>query len=74
MPGPADGRALRPAIEERHRQYKCFWDLTRTHAAAACLIQDKGLREPSRPMGKIIPDCAVTPHAPQFQLSGECGI
>src|SRR5450759_3472642 len=23
---------LRPAIEERHRQYKCFWDLTRMHS------------------------------------------
>jgi hypothetical protein len=25
---------LRPAIEERHRQYKCFWDLTRMHSCA----------------------------------------
>ena len=28
---------LRPAIEERHRQYKCFWDLTRMHSCAFSL-------------------------------------
>lgn len=29
---------LRPAIEERHRQYKCFWDLTRMHSCAFSLV------------------------------------
>jgi hypothetical protein len=28
----------RPAIEERHRQYKCFWDLTRMHSCAFSLV------------------------------------
>lgn len=29
---------LRPAIEERHRQYKCFWDLTRLSAQKFSLV------------------------------------
>jgi hypothetical protein len=29
---------LRPAIEERHRQYKCFRDLTRMHSCAFALV------------------------------------
>ena len=29
---------LRTAIEERHRQYKCFWDLTRMHSCAFSLV------------------------------------
>jgi hypothetical protein len=29
---------LRPDIEERHRQVKCFWDLTRFHSTAWTLI------------------------------------
>jgi hypothetical protein len=29
---------LRPAIEERHRQYKCFWDLTRTTSCKFSLV------------------------------------
>jgi len=29
---------IRPAIEERHRQYKCFWDLTRPSAQKFSLI------------------------------------
>ena len=34
---------LRPAIEERHRQYKCFWDLTRMHSCAFSLIISQAL-------------------------------
>lgn len=34
---------LRPAIEERHRQYKCFWDLTRMHSCAFTLVVNQGL-------------------------------
>ena len=34
---------LRPAIEERHRQYKCFWDLTRMHSRAFSLVVNQGL-------------------------------
>lgn len=34
---------LRPAIEERHRQYKCFWDLTRMHACAFSLVVNQAL-------------------------------
>jgi hypothetical protein len=34
---------LRPAIEERHRQYKCFWDLTRMHSCAFSLIVSQAL-------------------------------
>jgi len=30
--------ALRPAIEERHRQCKCFWDLTHMHSCAFSLV------------------------------------
>jgi hypothetical protein len=30
--------ALRPAIEERHRQYKCFWDLPRMHSCRFSLV------------------------------------
>ena len=29
---------LRTDIEERHRQVKCFWDLTRIHSTAWSLI------------------------------------
>jgi hypothetical protein len=29
---------LRPDIEERHRQVKCFWDLTRFHSTAWSLV------------------------------------
>ena len=29
---------LRPAIEERHRQYKCFWDLTRMSSRKFSLV------------------------------------
>jgi hypothetical protein len=34
---------LRPAIEERHRQYKCFWDLTRMHSCAFSLVLNQAL-------------------------------
>jgi hypothetical protein len=34
---------LRPAIEERHRQYKCFWDLTRMHSCAFSLVVPQAL-------------------------------
>jgi hypothetical protein len=34
---------LRPAIEERHRQYKCFWDLTRLHSCAFSLVVNQAL-------------------------------
>jgi len=34
---------LRPAIEERHRQYKCFWDLTRMHSRAFPLVVNQAL-------------------------------
>jgi len=34
---------LRPAIEERHRQYKCFWDLTRIHSCAFALVVNQAL-------------------------------
>ena len=34
---------LRPAIEERHRQYKCFWDLTRMHSRAFSLVVNQSL-------------------------------
>jgi hypothetical protein len=34
---------LRPAIEERHRQYKCFWDLTRLHSCAFSLVANQAL-------------------------------
>jgi hypothetical protein len=34
---------LRAAIEERHRQYKCFWDLTRMHACAFSLVVNQAL-------------------------------
>ena len=31
------------AIEERHRQYKCFWDLTRMHSRAFSLVVNQTL-------------------------------
>jgi len=34
---------LRPAIEERHRQYKCFWDLTRMHSCVFSLVVNQVL-------------------------------
>jgi hypothetical protein len=34
---------LRPAIEERHRQYKCFWDLPRMHSCAFALVVNQAL-------------------------------
>jgi hypothetical protein len=34
---------LRPAIEERHRQYKCFWDLTQMHSCAFSLVVNQSL-------------------------------
>jgi hypothetical protein len=34
---------LRPTIEERHRQYKCFWDLTRMHSCTFSLIVNQAL-------------------------------
>jgi len=34
---------LRTAIEERHRQYKCFWDLTRMHSCAFSLVVNQAL-------------------------------
>ena len=34
---------LRPAIEERHRQYKCFWDLTRMNSCAFSLVVNQAL-------------------------------
>jgi len=34
---------LRPAIEERHRQYKCFWNLTRMHSCAFSLVVNQVL-------------------------------
>ena len=35
--------ALRTAIEERHRQYKCFWDLPRMHACRFSLVLNQVL-------------------------------
>jgi len=35
--------ALRTAIEERHRQYKCFWDLTRMHSRSFSLVANQAL-------------------------------
>jgi len=34
---------LRTAIEERHRQYKCFWDLTHMHSCAFSLVVNQAL-------------------------------
>jgi len=34
---------LRTAIEERHRQYKCFWDLTHMHSPALSLVINQAL-------------------------------
>lgn len=34
---------LRTAIEERHRQYKCFWDLTQMHSRAFSLVVNQAL-------------------------------
>ena len=34
---------LRTAIEERHRQYKCFWDLTHMHSRALSLVINQAL-------------------------------
>ena len=34
---------LRTAIEERHRQYKCFWDLSRMHSRAFSLVVSQAL-------------------------------
>jgi hypothetical protein len=34
---------LRTAIEERHRQYKCFWDLTHMHSRALSLVVNQVL-------------------------------
>jgi hypothetical protein len=34
---------LRSAIEERHRQYKCFWDLTSMHSCAFSLVVNQAL-------------------------------
>ena len=34
---------LRSAIEERHRQYKCFWDLARMHSRAFSLVVNQVL-------------------------------
>jgi hypothetical protein len=34
---------LRTSIEERHRQYKCFWDLTRMHSCAFSLVVNQAL-------------------------------
>jgi hypothetical protein len=34
---------LRTAIEERHRQYKCFWDLTPMHSPALSLVINQAL-------------------------------
>lgn len=34
---------LRPAIEERHRQYKCFWDLAHMHSCAFSLVVHQAL-------------------------------
>lgn len=34
---------LRTAIEERHRQYKCFWDMTRMHSRAFSMVVNQGL-------------------------------
>jgi len=35
--------ALRPAIEERHRQYKCFWDIPRMHSRRFSLVVNQVL-------------------------------
>lgn len=35
--------ALRTAIEERHRQYKCFWDLPRMHSCRFSLVLNQVL-------------------------------
>ena len=34
---------LRPQVEERHRQIKCFWDLTRFHSTAWTLIVNQAV-------------------------------
>ena len=34
---------LRTAIEERHRQYKCFWDLSHMHSRAFSLVVSQAL-------------------------------
>jgi hypothetical protein len=34
---------LRPTLEERHRQYKCFWDITHMHACAFSLVLNQVL-------------------------------
>jgi len=34
---------LRPAIQERRRQYQCFWDLTRMHSWAFSLVVNQAL-------------------------------
>ena len=34
---------LRPASEERYRQYKCFWDLARMHSCAFSLVVNQNL-------------------------------
>lgn len=34
---------LRTTIEERHRQYKCFWDLTHMHSRAFSLVVNQAL-------------------------------
>ena len=34
---------LRTSIEERHRQYKCFWDLTRLRSCAFSLVLNHAL-------------------------------
>jgi hypothetical protein len=41
--GRAAQTCERPAIEERHRQYKCFWDLTRMHSCAFSLVVSRAL-------------------------------
>ena len=34
---------LRPQVEERHRQIKCFWDLTRFHSTAWTLVVNQAV-------------------------------
>ena len=37
---------LRTTIEERHRQYKWFWDLTQVHSCAFSLVVNQAILEP----------------------------
>ena len=53
---------LRTDIEERHRQVKCFWDLTRFHSTAWSLVVNQG--QSTQPAARRpAPRCRPRPHA-----------